>query len=85
MKSVLTSLAKSVLLPFGLSAMSATDTAIQKNEEIEEIMKIVKSLEESGLLKMELVKQLKMKQKKKVGFFAMLLGTLAASILRNVL
>ena len=55
MKSVLTSLAKSVLLPLGLSAgMSAADAAIQKkiygsrstvliisNKEIEEIMKTV--------------------------------------------
>ena len=44
---------KSVLLPFGLpAAMSATDAGIQKiivsNEEMEHIMKIVKSLEESG-------------------------------------
>ena len=55
MKSVLTPLAKGFLLPFGLSAaMSATDEAIQKkiyrsgtNEEMEDIMKIVKSLEGS--------------------------------------
>ena len=59
-KSVLTPLAKSVLLPLGLSAgMSAADAAIQKkiyesgttvlmitNEEMEDIMKIVKSIEE---------------------------------------
>ena len=64
MKSVLTPLAKSVLSPFGLSAaISATDTAIQKktyesdttaliisNEEMEDIMKTVKSLKESGLI-----------------------------------
>ena len=64
MKSVLTLLAKSVLLPLGLSAgMSPADAAIQKkthgsgtttliilNEEMEDIMKIVKSLKESGLL-----------------------------------
>ena len=57
-------LAKSVLVPLGLiAAASATDVAIQKkifgsdiaasiisNEEMEDIMKIVKSLEESGLL-----------------------------------
>ena len=63
MKSVLTPLAKSVLLPLGLSAgMSAADAALQKkiygvgrttaliisNEEMKDIMKIVKSLEESG-------------------------------------
>ena len=59
MKSVLISLAKSVLILLGLSAgMLATDTAIQtknlwidtaaliiSNEEIEDIMEIVKSLE----------------------------------------
>ena len=56
MKSVLTTLAKSVLLPFGLSAgVEATDVAIQKRffgsgtiiliiskEEMKDIMKIVK-------------------------------------------
>ena len=89
MKSVLTPLAKSILIPLGLSAgMSAADAAIQKNiygsgttaliisnEEMEDIMKIVMSLEESGLLikviiNKLLVKQLKMKQKnKKEDFF----------------
>ena len=63
-KSVLNSLAKSVLLPLGVSAgTSAADAVIQKkiyelgtliftisNEEMEDIIKIVKSLEESGLL-----------------------------------
>ena len=63
MKSVLTPLAKSVMLPFGLSAaIPAADAAIQKaiygsgrtliisNKEVEDIMKIVKSLAESWLL-----------------------------------
>ena len=64
MKSVLTPLPKNVLLPLGLATgMSAADAAIQKkiygsgtialvisNEEMEDIMEIVKSLEESGLL-----------------------------------
>ena len=64
MKSVLMPLAKSVLLPLGLSeGISAADAAIQEkiygsgttaliisNEEIEDIMKIVKSLDKSGLL-----------------------------------
>ena len=71
-KTELTSLAKSVLIPLALSArMSAADEAIQKklygsdcpsdlallktaliisNEELEDKKKIVKSLEESGLL-----------------------------------
>ena len=61
---VLKPLAKSVLIPLGLtSAASATDPAIHKkmfgsgiktltisNEKMNDIIKIVKSLEESGLL-----------------------------------
>ena len=64
MKSVLTPLVKSVLLSSGsTAAMSTTDAAIQKkiyesgtaaliisNEETVDIIKIVKSLEELGLL-----------------------------------
>ena len=62
MKNVLKLLAKSVFIPLGLTvAASATDVAIHKkmfesgitiisNEEMNDIMKIVKSLEESGLL-----------------------------------
>ena len=62
--NVLEPLAKIALIPLGLTAAaSATDTAIQKkiygshftaslisNEEMKDIMKIDKSLEESGLL-----------------------------------
>ena len=62
--SVIKPLAKSILIPLGLTAAaSTTDTAIHKkifrsgfttlkisNEEINDIMKIVNSLEESGLL-----------------------------------
>ena len=43
---------------------SCMPTLIISNEEMNDIMKIVKSLEESGLVK-ALVKQLKMKQKNK--------------------
>ena len=64
MKNVLKSLVKSVLIPSRLTAAAtATDVAIRKkmlgsgtttsivlNEEMSDIMKIVKSLEESGLL-----------------------------------
>ena len=63
-ENVLKPSAKSVLLPFGLTAASsATDAAIHKkmfgsgfatllisNEEMEDIMKIRKSLEDSGLI-----------------------------------
>ena len=84
MRSVLTLLCQSVLIPLGLSAgMSVADAAIQKkfyesgkttsiisNEEMKDIMKIVKSLEESELLIKEFMKQLKMKQRNKmVDFF----------------
>ena len=61
--NVLEPLAKSVLIPSRVTAASATDAAILKkmfgsgvttliisNEEMNDIMKIVKSLEESGLL-----------------------------------
>ena len=65
MKNVLQPLAKSVLIPLGLTAAAAADARIRKNilrsgtttiiisnenDEMEYIMKIVKSLEESGLL-----------------------------------
>ena len=64
MKNVLKPLAKSVLISLGLTGAASTkDTAIHKkmfgsstttliisNKEINDIMKIVKSFEESGLL-----------------------------------
>ena len=77
--NVLKSLAKSILIPLGLTAAAAavTDAPIYKkmfgsgmttlitsNEEMS-ITKIVKSLEESGLLIKELVKQLKTRKKNK--------------------
>ena len=65
MKNVLKILAKSFLIPLGLTAAaSATDVALHKkmfgsgmktliffNEEMNDIMKIVKSYKESGLLR----------------------------------
>ena len=64
MKNVLIPLAKSILVPLGLTAAaSATDAVIQRNvfgsgmttliisnEEMNDIIRIIKSLEESGLL-----------------------------------
>ena len=83
MKSGLTPLAESVLLPFGLSAaMPATDAAIQKtiygssttallisNREMEDIKKIVKSLEESGLLIKGISETIKNEAKEQKGGF----------------
>ena len=79
--------------------MSAADSAVQKkiygsgttalvtsNEEMEDIMKIVKFFEESGLLIKEISETIKNETRKKKGrFLPMFLGTLAASILGNAL
>ena len=80
-KNVLMPLAKNVLLPFGLLVgTTAADVAVQNkfyrwgitaliilNEEMDDIMEIVKSLEESGLsVKRKKVKQLKIKQKRRI-------------------
>ena len=81
MKSVIKPLAKSVLIPLGLTAAaSAVDAGIHKkilgsghnnttliisNDEMDDILKIVKSLEDSGVLLKMLVKQSNMKLKNK--------------------
>ena len=98
--NVLKTLAKSVLIPLGLTAAaSATDAAIHNkmfgsgmttliisNEEMNDIMKIVKSLEESSLLIKGVRETIKNEAKEqKVGFLGMLLGTLGASLLGNLL
>ena len=102
MKNVFIPLAKSALIPLGLSAgMSAVDATIQRkiygsgttalifsNKEIEDIMKIVTALEESGLLIKGISKTIKNETKgQKGGFLPMLLGTFTcyASILGNAL
>ena len=61
-RNVLKPLAKSILIPLGLTAASAADAAIHKkmfgssmttliisNEEMNDIIKIIKSLEDAGL------------------------------------
>ena len=99
-KNVLKPLTKSVLIPLGLTAVaSATDAAIHKkmfgsgmatlitsNEEMNDIMKIVKSLEASGLLIKGVSKTIKNEAKEQKGrFLSMLLGTLGASLLGHLL
>ena len=96
---VLKPLAKSVLIRLGLTAVaSATDTSIYKkmfgsgvttltilNEEMNDIMKIIKSLEESGLLIKGISQKMKNVAKEQDrGFLGMLLGTLGASLLGNL-
>ena len=100
MKNVIKPLAESVLVPLGLTAAaSAADAGIHKkilgsgsktliisNEEIEDIMKIFKSLEDSGLLLKGVSETIQNEAKEqKGGFLSMLLGTLCASSLGNKL
>ena len=58
---------------------------IISNTEVDDIMKIVKSLEASGLMMKGVSKAIKNKAKKrKGGFLSMLLSTLAVSIIVNI-
>ena len=100
MKNVIKPLANSVLIPLGLTAAaSAEDAGIHKkilgsrtatliisNDEMEDIIKIVKSLEDSGLLLKGVSETIQNEAKEqKGGFLSMLLGTLGASLLGNLL
>ena len=100
-KNVITSLAKSVLIPLGLTAAaSAADAGIHKkilgsgnnttliisNKDMDDLIKIVKSLEDSGLLLKGVTESVQNEVKEqKGGFLSMLLGTLGASLLGNLL
>ena len=102
MKSVIKPLAKSVLIPLGLTAAaSAADAGIHKkilgsghnnttliisNDEMVDILKIVKSLEDSGVLLKGVSKTIQHEAKEqRGGFLSILLGTLGASLLGDVL
>ena len=84
MKNVLKALVKSVLIPLKLTdTASAADAGIHKkllqrnrrNEEIEEIIKTVKSLEDSSLLIRYIIQTIEYETKgQRSGFFGMLLG-----------
>ena len=95
MKNVLKPLAKSILIPLGLrTAASVTDTAIHKkifglvmtaliiwNGEMNDIITIVKSSQESFLLLKGVRETIKNEAKElKEGFLEMSLGTLGASL-----
>ena len=65
---------------------SGTTTLIISNEEMNDIMKIVKSLEESILLRKGVSETIKNEAKEQEsGFLSMLLSTLGASLLGNLL
>ena len=91
---------KSVLITLGLiEVASVADAGIRKNflgsgnttliisnTEMEYIMKIVKSLEDSGLLTKGITETIEKKKKEqKGGFLGMLYGKLGASLLGNML
>ena len=83
--NVLKPLAKSILILLGLmAAAAATDAATTlmiSNEEMEDIMIIVKSLEDSSLLIKGVCETIKNEAKKqKGGFLSRLLGILGASL-----
>ena len=93
-------LAKYVLAPLGITAAtSAIDAGIEKkihspgtatliisNKEINAMMKIIHALEDSNVLLKGVTKTIKNETKEqKGGFLSMLLGTLGASLLRNLL
>ena len=91
-------LAKNVLAPLGLiAAMSAIDGSIQKKmhgsgvklvieEDMNDIMKIFQTLENSGILLKGVSKTIVNETKEQSGgFLSMLLGTLGASLLGNLL
>ena len=98
MKSVITPPAKSVLIPLRLTAAADAEihqeilgsgshtTLIISNKDMEDLIKIVKSLEDSGLLLNGVTESVQNEIKEqKVGFISMLLGTLGASLLGNLL
>ena len=107
-KNVITPLAKSVLIPLGLTAAaSAADAGIHKkilgsgrysssashnttliisNKDMDYLIKIVKSLEDSELSLKGVTESVQNEVKEqKGGFLSMLLDTLGAILLRNLL
>ena len=91
-------LAKNVLAPLGLTAaMSAIDESIQKKihasgvkliieqKDMNDIMKIVEALENSGILLKGVSKTIENETKEQRGLLSMLPGTLGASLLGNLL
>ena len=101
MKSVITPLDKSVLIPLGLTAAASAAGAgmhkkilgsgnntslIISNKDMDDLIKIVKSLEDSGLLLKGITESVQNEIKEqKDGILSMLLGTLGASLLGHLL
>ena len=101
MENVLTPLAKSALIPLGLTAAApVADAGIHKkilgsgghttliisNKDMDDLIKIVKSLEDSGLFIKGVTESVQNEVKEqRGGFLSMLLGTLGVSLLGNLL
>ena len=98
-KNVITPLAKNLLIPLGITA-AAVDAGIHKkilgsgrhttliisNKDMEDLIKVVKSLEDSGLFLIGVTESVKNEVKEQPGgFLSMLLGTLGAGLLGNLL
>ena len=101
-KNVTKPLAKSALTPLGLTAAASaadarihkkvlgssnnTTTLITSNDEMRDIIEIVKSLEDSSLLLQGVSEIIQNEAKEQKGrFLSMLFGTLGASFLGNIL
>ena len=98
-KNVIKPLSKSVLIPLGLTAAAAADVGIHKkilgsgnttliisNNEMKDIIKVAQELEDSNILLKGVTETVENELKEqKGGFLSMLLGTLGASLLGNLL
>ena len=98
-KNVIKPLVKGVLIPLGLTAQQQMQEYIKKilrsgnnttlkisSDEMKDIIEIVKSLEDSDLLLKGVSETIQNEAKEqKGGFLSMLLGTLGASLLGNIL
>ena len=99
-KNVIKPLAKRVLIPLGLTAAaSVADAGIHKkilgsgnttliisDQEMNDVIKIVQALEDSNILLKGVTETVRNETKEQKGeFLSMLLGTLGASLLRNLL
>ena len=101
MKSVIKPLAKIVLVPLGLTAAASAagagihkkilgsghnTTLITSNDEMQDLLKIIKSLEYSGMLFKGVSEAIQNESKEqRGGFLSILLGTLGASLLGDML
>ena len=90
MKSVVKPLAKRVLIPQHKKILGSghnnNTTLIISNDEMDDILKIIESLEDSGVLLKGVSETIQPEAKEQRGvFLSMLLGTLGASLLGDIL